>query len=64
MASRHFANMQERAWTLGAENMDELYKYKNYYGSFNANINQNVERTRKKVGIIFSANIIIQNFFS
>ena len=64
MASRQFANMQERAWTLGAENVDELYKYKNYYGSFNANIDQNIERTRKKVEIIFAANIVIQKFFS
>ena len=23
------ANMQERSWTLGAENVDELYEYKN-----------------------------------
>ena len=25
----HFADMQERSWTLGIENVDELYKYKN-----------------------------------
>ena len=25
----HFADMQERSWTLGVENVDELYKYKN-----------------------------------
>ena len=25
----HFANMQERSWTLGVENVDELYEYKN-----------------------------------
>ena len=37
----HFANVQERSWTLGAENVDELCEcknlgvYKNYYGSFN-----------------------------
>ena len=24
----HFANMQERSWTLGVENVDELYEYK------------------------------------
>ena len=23
----HFANMQERSWTLGVENVDELYEY-------------------------------------
>ena len=36
----HLANMQERSWTLGVENVDELYEYKNlgvyrnYCGSF------------------------------
>ena len=56
----HFANMQERSWTLGVENVDELYEYKNlgvyknYCGSINANIDENIG---KKAGIIFSANI-------
>ena len=44
----HFADMQERSWTLGVENLDELYKYKNlgvyksYCGSFNASIDENI----------------------
>ena len=55
----HFANMQERSWTLGVENVDELYEYKilgvykNYCGSFDANIDENIEKTRKKAGMIF-----------
>ena len=55
--------MQERSWTLGDENVDELYEYnnlgvyKNYCGSFNANIDENIEKIRKKARIIFSANI-------
>ena len=42
--------MQERSWTLGAENVDELYEYKNlgvyknYCGSFNANIDESIEK--------------------
>ena len=45
---------------LIVENVDELYEYKNlgvyknYCGSFNANID---EKTSKKAGMIFSANI-------
>ena len=55
--------MQERSWTLGVENVDELYEYKNlgvyknYCGSFVANIDENIEKTRKKAGMIFSVNI-------
>ena len=55
--------MQETSWTLGTENVDELYEYrnlgvyKNYCGSFNANIDENIEKTCKKAGMIFSANI-------
>ena len=46
----HFADMQERSWTLDVENVDELYEYKNlgvyenYCGSFNANIDENIEK--------------------
>ena len=54
--------MQERSWTLGVENVDELYEYKNIEvykncGSFNDNIDENIEKARKKAGMIFSANI-------
>ena len=56
----HSANMQERSWTLGIENVDKLYKYKNlgvyknYCDSFDANIDKNILKTLKKVGMIFS----------
>ena len=47
----NFVNMQERSWTLGVETVDELYEdNKNYCGSFNANINENIEKPRKKAG--------------
>ena len=57
----HFANIQERSWTFGVENVDELYEYKNlgvyknYCGSFLMLILK--KKTRKKAGIIFSVNI-------
>ena len=55
--------MQERSWTLDVETVDELYEYKslrvykNYCSSFNANIDENILKTGKKAGMIFSANI-------
>ena len=45
---------------MDLETMDDLYEYKNlgvyknYCGSFNANVDENIEKARKKV--IFSAN--------
>ena len=42
--------------------MEELYKYKNlgvvknYVGSFFSNIKDNIDKTRKKVRMIFSSN--------
>ena len=58
-------NIQERTWTLGVETVDDLYEYKNLgiyknnCGSFkkDASIDENIEKTRKKAGMIFSANI-------
>ena len=54
----HFKEMKEREWILG----DELYEYKNlgvlknYIGSFSSNVEDNINKTRKKVGMIFSSN--------
>ena len=54
----HYENMNEREWLLSDESVDELYEYKNlgvvrnYTGSFSSN----VDKTRKKVEMIFSAN--------
>ena len=53
--------MKEREWTLGDTKVDELYEYKNlgvlknYAGSFTSNILDNIEKTRKKAGMIFSS---------
>ena len=61
--STHFNSMQDRKWFLGESSVDELYEYKslgvtkNYVGSFSSNVEDNIEKTRKKVGMLFSANI-------
>ena len=53
--------MKEREWTLSDTKVDELYEYKNlgvlknYAGSFTSNILDNIEKTRKKAGMIFSS---------
>ena len=55
----HSRLMKERDWTLGDTKVDELYEYKNlgvlksYAGSFTSNILDNIEKTRKKAGMIF-----------
>ena len=57
----HSRLMKEREWTLGDTKVDELYEYKNlgvlknYAGSFTSNILDNIEKTRKKAGMIFSS---------
>ena len=44
-------------------NVDELYEYKNlgtlknYVGSFSSNIDDNIEKTQKKAGMIFSSSL-------
>ena len=60
--SAHYENMNEREWLLGNESVDEFYEYKNlgavknYMGSFSSNVQDNIDKTRKKAGMIFSAN--------
>ena len=60
--STHFKSMQDRKWFLGKSSVDELYEYKNlgvtknYVGSFSSNVEDNIKKTRKKVGMRFSAN--------
>ena len=55
--------MQNRNWVSGDDNVDELYEYKNlgilknYVGSFSSNIDDNIEKTQKKTGMIFSSNL-------
>ena len=57
----HYENMNEREWLLGDESVDELYEHKNlgvvknYTGSFSSNVQDNIDKTRKKAGMIFSA---------
>ena len=54
--------MNKRSWVLGSETVEELYEYKNlgvlknYVGSFSSNVIDNIEKTQKKVGMLFSAN--------
>ena len=61
--STYFKSMQDRKWFLGESSVDELYEYKNlgvtknYVGSFSSNVEDNIEKTREKVGMLFSANI-------
>ena len=54
--------MNEREWLLGDESVDGLYDnknlgvVKNYMGSFFSSVQDNIDETRKKAGMIFSAN--------
>ena len=53
--------MKNRVWLLGDTIVDELYEYKNlgvlknYMGSFSSNVEDNIDKTRKKVGLIFAS---------
>ena len=55
--------MKEREWALGDDTVEELCEYKNlgvlknYCGSFASNISDNIDKTRKKAGMIFSSNV-------
>ena len=54
--------MNDHDRVLGNDSVDELYEYKNlgvvknYIGSFFSNVDENIDKTRKKAGIIFSSN--------
>ena len=58
----HCKSMKEREWALGDDTVEELYEYKNLgvlkncCGSFASNISDNIDKTRKKAGMIFSSN--------
>ena len=64
--SQHFISMNKRSWVLGSETVEELYEYKNlgvlknYVGSFSSNVTNNIEKTQKKVGMLFSANFYLK----
>ena len=59
---QHFESMKNCVWLLGDTIVDELYKYKNlgmlknYVGSFSSNVEDNIDKTCKKVGVIFASN--------
>ena len=59
---QHFESMKNRVWLLGDIIVDELYEYKNlgvlknYAGSFSSNVEDNIDKTRKNVGLIFASN--------
>ena len=52
--------MKERRWIVGNESVDEIYEYKNlgfvknYICSFSSNVDENIEKSRKKAEMIFS----------
>ena len=60
---QHFESLKNREWFLGDTKLEELYEYenlsvlKNYVSSFSSNIDNNIDKTRKKVGMIFSSNL-------
>ena len=59
----HCKSVKEHEWALGDDTVKELYKYKNlgvlknYCGSFASNISDNIDKTCKKAGMIFSYNV-------
>ena len=60
----HSQLMREREWKLGefVNVADELFEYKNlgvlknYVSSFASNVGDNIEKARRKAGMIFSSN--------
>ena len=59
--SVHSRLLTEREWLLGETTVNELCEYKNlgvlknYIGSFSFNVEDNIEKTREKAGMIFSS---------
>ena len=58
---QHFEPMKNRKWLLGDTTIDELYEYKNfgvlknYVSSFSLSVEDNIDKTRKKIGLIFAS---------
>ena len=56
-------SMKERKWTLSDDMVEELNEYKNlgvlknHCGSFTSNVSDNIDKTRKKAGMVFSSNV-------
>ena len=59
---QNFESIKNRMWLLGNTIVDELYEYKNlgvlknYVGSFSSDVEDNIDKIRKKVGLIFASN--------
>ena len=59
---QHLESMKSPVWLLVDTIVDELYEYKhlgmlkNYVGSFSSNVENNINETHKKVGLIFASN--------
>ena len=62
---QRFESMKSHVWLLGDTISDELYEYKylgvlkNYVSSFSSNVKGNIDKTRKKVGLIFALTLIV-----
>ena len=60
----HCDSMKICEWIFGGEIVGELYEYKylgvlkNYIGSFASTIDDNIEKTHSKPGMIFPSNLI------
>ena len=58
----HFEEIKKREWILGDGTVDERYEYKNlgvlknYIVSFSSSVEDNIEKSRKKAGMIFPFN--------
>ena len=52
---QHFESLKNCEWFLGDTKVEELYEYKNlgvlknYVGSYSSNIDDNIDKTRKKL---------------
>ena len=59
--------MKTREWILGGDTVNELYEYKNLgvlkncIGSFSSNVDDSIEKTRNKAGIIYSSHLDHRN---
>ena len=61
--AEHSTNKQTRNWSLGPDHVDEEDQYVNLgvyknCGSFSKNVDENIAKTRKKAGMLFSANFV------
>ena len=60
-------SFKQRNWVLGNETVDERYEYKNlgvvknYVGPISFNVQDNIDKTRKKAGMIFASGFTLYN---